>query len=146
MTPQPPNASTQIPDSVAQDARKMRAVLLLAEGVRLNQTWEEVAEEAGTTRRTLQEWRKDRDFQEAVLILTRENLRDMLPVCFRVLEETLQSGDSRSKLRAAELLLKAMGELVDRVETQTTFNAANMDAKSILANLAEEIEAMEQST
>jgi hypothetical protein len=143
MNPQPAHKSTQIPDSIAQDPRKMRAALLIAEGARLDQGWEEIAREAGVTRRALFEWRKDPGFQQAVLILARESIRDSLPMAFKCLGDMLKSGDTRSKLKAAELILRVGGELVERVESTTTLNATNPDAKSILDDLIKEIEAME---
>jgi hypothetical protein len=143
MTPQPPHRSTQLPDTIASDPRKLKAVTMIGQGARLSMDWEEIAQEIGVTRRTLFEWRKADDFKEAVLILARESLADAVPVAYARLEGCLRSGDTRSALRAGELILRASGVLVDRVETQATFNPSRPDAKSILESLRHEIEEME---
>jgi hypothetical protein len=105
--------------------------------------WEAIAQEIGITRRTLYTWRSDPDFKEAVLAVARESLADAVPVAYARLEGCLRSGDTRSALKAGELILRASGVLVDRVESATTFSTSREDAKSILADLAEEIKALE---
>ena len=116
---------------------------MLAGGARLSMTWIEIAEALGVHRDTLLAWRKDPLFQEAVQIVTMETLRDVVPGVYKRLFNILKGNDNKAALRAAELLLRASGQLVDRVENTTVFNASP-DAKSILANLDAEIEALER--
>lgn len=143
MYPHPPHRSTQLPDTIVSDPRKLKAAVMIGQGARLSMEWEAIAQEIGITRRTLYTWRSDPDFKEAVLAVARESLADAVPVAYARLEGCLRSGDTRSALKAGELILRASGVLVDRVESATTFSTSREDAKSILADLAEEIKALE---
>ena len=133
----------RMPPQIENDPRKLKAVEMLAGGARLSMTWIEIAEALGVHRDTLLAWRKDPLFQEAVQIVTMETLRDVVPGIYKCLFNILKGNDNKAALRAAELLLRASGQLVDRVENTTMFNASP-DAKSILANLDAEIEALER--
>ena len=133
-------AAFHVPASIRNDERKLKAAIMLGEGAGLEMGFEAVAAECGVSYRTLFDWRQDDDFQEAMAIIMRKSLKDVMPGAYKTLISLLKSKDPKLKLRAAELAFKITGELVERTEVTAT---VKHDAKSILSGLAREIESME---
>lgn len=124
-----------IPSEIICDPRKLKAVELLGNGARLEMSWEEIAEEAGVSVRSLYTWRRDPAFQEAVTVIMQETLKERIPGVFKKLWGATKDGDLKEAIRAGELLLKAGGVLIDRVAVDT-----GGEAQAMLNDLDQELE------
>ena len=121
--------------------QKLQAATMLAEGVKLTMTWDEIASSCDVSRQTLYEWRQEKEFAEAVATMTQERLKDTIPGVFDMLIGVVRDKeeDTKDKLRAGELLLKAGGMLIDRVDA--TYRE---DARGILDSLDRELQEIKE--
>ncbi|MCI3920405.1 phBC6A51 family helix-turn-helix protein [Paenibacillus sp. TRM 82003] len=85
-------------------AEQLHAIEILALPKRGNMTYEEVAEAVGVSSKTLQRWRKETAFQEAVRRRSLQLLGEQLP---DVLEAIL-NGALRGSAKHSELILKSL--------------------------------------
>ena len=136
MTP----AGPPLPSEILHDPRKLKAATLLGEGALMDHTLQQVAEMVGITDRTLLTWRNTPAFQDAVIIIARKQLKDAMPTAYKSLLQLAKDSDHKIRLRAIELLFKAGGELIERMEVSNP----KAEARSILAALDAEMKTIEQ--
>ena len=106
----------------------------------MDHTLQQVAEMVGITDRTLLTWRNTPAFQDAVIIIARKQLKDAMPTAYKSLLQLAKDSDHKIRLRAIELLFKAGGELIERMEVSNP----KSQARSILAALDAEMKTIEQ--
>ncbi|KEK22481.1 phBC6A51 family helix-turn-helix protein [Bacillus gaemokensis] len=94
----------------------LTAIKWLALPNRDGKTYEEIANECGVTRRTLQEWRKDPLFERELKKEMVRNSQDKLPELIASLSEiAIRDGNAAM----AKLALQINGMLTDKVEVET---------------------------
>lgn len=96
--------------------RQIAAVTLLALPKRGGLTYDEIAEKAGIARSTLQEWRKDDDFNDELKRQVIRNTLDDLPEIMASIPQHIIKDGNAALFRT---LLQAHGMLTDKVEVDT---------------------------
>jgi AcrR family transcriptional regulator len=79
-------------------------------------TWQEIADACGVSRQTIYDWRQEPEVREAIRILMDQHLKEELPGILGSVLEIARRGKDGDRLRAAELVTKLTGMLVDRQE------------------------------
>ena len=100
------------------------AIAILSRPKRGGLTYEQVADEVGISRRTLQEWRKMDEFNEE---LKREIIRstlDRMPEIMASIPDHIINSGNAAMLRT---LLQAHGLLTDKVEVETKGSTMSAD-------------------
>lgn len=104
--------------------KQYAAIAILSRPKRGGLTYEQVADEVGVSRRTLQEWRKSDEFNEE---LKREIIRstlDRMPEVMASIPDHIINSGNAAMLRT---LLQAHGLLTDKVEVETKGNTMSVD-------------------
>lgn len=105
--------------------KQIAAIEYLALPKRGGLTYEQIAEEVGVARSTLQEWRKDDDFNEALtrrtVQITQSYLPDVLQAAFEGITEEKNAAMFRT-------FLQMHGLLTEKHEVETKENNAHADA------------------
>lgn len=113
---------------------KLKAIELLAtKDIEHTLTTGEIAEECGVTRKTLWKWRSDKEFNDALLELSRELSRSVLPKVLSRLAGEIDRASARDVTNIARLLFQYHGELTEKSEV--TVKDSNMDIDKILLDI-----------
>ena len=120
---------------------KQKAILLLTQQIvetgKKPKTFQQIADECGVDEKTLFRWRTDdKDFREARKELVDTYANEIITDAFVALRKQLRT---KSNVKAAEVLLKSQGMLIDRKEgsPETVVNVEVMDRDN--ATLADEL-------
>lgn len=105
--------------------KQIAAIEFLALPKRGGLTYDEVAERVGIARSTLQEWRKDDDFNEARKKRVVQMTQDYLPEVFEAAIKGIVEDRNAAILRT---FLQAHGMLTEKHEIDTGKGGADVDA------------------
>lgn len=96
--------------------KQWAAITILAQPKRAGLTYEQVAEKVGIARSTLQEWRKDDDFNEEIKRQIMRNTIDRLPEVLDSIPDHIINDGNAAMFRT---LLQAHGMLTEKHEVET---------------------------
>lgn len=113
--------------------RKLAIYLIASKGLVHNLTLTQIAEECDVTLATLWNWRADTMFNDALLALTKELHRSLIPKLLQRLAREIDTAPSREITNIAKVLLQYQGELTDKSEVKVTNETITVD--DIIANL-----------
>lgn len=109
------------------------AIGYLSQPKKGGKTYEEIAQECGVTRRTLQEWRKDPLFERELKAEMVRRSQDKLPELIESLAEiAIRDGNAAM----AKLALQINGMLTDKVEIETKKSDGDIDYDALDADLS----------
>lgn len=97
--------------------KQWQAIAILSVPGRAGMTYEEVAEHVGVSDKTLREWRKREDFNEAIKTQVLNNAIDHLPEVFEALPKIIVEEGNGSVLRT---WLQSLGMLTDKKEVEVS--------------------------
>lgn len=113
--------------------KKMAIYLLATKGLVHNMTLNDIAAECEVSNAALWNWRSDAEFNDALLELTKEMHRSLIPKLMQRLAREIDTAPSREITNIAKILLAYQGELNDKTELKITGDVSNVD--DILKNL-----------
>lgn len=109
------------------------AISYLAQPRKGGKTFEEIAQECGITRRTLQEWRKDPLFERELKAEMVRRSQDQMP---ELIESLAQIAIRDGNAAMAKLALQINGMLTDRVSIETGTSDSTIDYDALDAEIA----------
>ena len=109
------------------------AISYLAQPRKGGKTFEEIAQECGITRRTLQEWRKDPLFERELKTEMVRRSQDQMP---ELIESLAQIAIRDGNAAMAKLALQINGMLTDRVSIETGTSDGSIDFDALDSELA----------
>lgn len=113
---------------------KLKAIELLAtKGLEHNMSLEEIAEECNITRKTLWAWRSEKEFNDALMAISKEINRSVLPKVLSRLAKEVDTASARDITNIARLLFQFHGELTEK--TEVTMKEQPLDIESILNDI-----------
>jgi len=118
--------------------KQYAAIAILSQPKRAGLTYEQVAEEVGIARSTLQEWRKDDAFNDELKRQIMRDTIDRLPEVMASVPDHIINDGNAAMFRT---LLQAQGLLTERVEVE-----AKGGATADLDGMRAEIERIRQSS
>lgn len=113
---------------------KLKAIELLAtKGLEHDLSMQEIADECGVARKTLWSWRSEKEFNDALMAISREINRSVLPKVLSRLTREVDKASARDITNIARLLFQFHGELTEK--TEVTMKDQTTDIDSIIANI-----------
>ncbi len=113
---------------------KLKAIELLAtKGLEHDLSMQEIADECGVARKTLWSWRSEKEFNDALMAMSREINRSVLPKVLSRLTREVDKASARDITNIARLLFQFHGELTEK--TEVTMKDQTTDIDSIIANI-----------
>lgn len=104
--------------------KQIAAITILSQPKRGGFTYEQVAEQVGIARSTLQEWRKDDAFNEELKRqIVRNTLDDLPDIMASIPKHIIEEGNAA----LFRTLLQAHGMLTDKVEVESKGSTADID-------------------
>lgn len=104
--------------------KQIAAIVILAQPKRAGLTYEQIADQVGVNRRTLQEWRKEPIFSEEVKKqIVRNTITDLPEIMASVPRHIINDGNAT----LFRTFLQMHGLLTDRVEVAHQAQASNTD-------------------
>ena len=107
------------------------AVSLVAQGALLELTWSQLAERVGVARQTLYVWSKDPGFWDDVRAAMPRELQSAVPEAIAAIRREMKRGKGVNAIKAAELLLRAAGVILDRSEQRTETVVAQLTPDTV---------------
>lgn len=113
---------------------KLKAIELIAtRGLEHEMSMQEIADECKVTRKTLWAWRSDKEFNDALMCMSREINRSVLPKVLSRLAREVDKASARDITNIARLLFQFHGELTEK--TEVTMKDQSLDIDSILKDI-----------
>ena len=110
-------------------ANKLKAIELIAtKGLEHELSLNEIAEECNVSRKTLWSWRSEREFNDALMDMSKEMNRSMLPRVMARLSRDIDNASTRDITNIARLLFQLHGELTEKSEVTVKEQAPDIDA------------------
>ena len=94
--------------------KQLLAIDLLSVPDKGGMKFDEIAEKCGISVRQLHRWRKNPEFKQAIVQVTMENAKAILPDVVKAHEKQA----TRGNVKAIELFYKVMGLLIERQEVE----------------------------
>lgn len=108
---------------------KLKAIELLAtKGLEHTLSLEEIADECNVTRKTLWAWRSEKEFNDALMEISKEISRSVLPKVLSRLARDVDSASTRDITNIARLLFQFHGELTEKSEVTVKENGGDIDS------------------
>lgn len=110
-------------------ANKLKAIELLAtKDLEHELSLTEIAEECNVSRKTLWSWRSEREFNDALMDMSKEMNRSMLPRVMARLSRDIDNASTRDITNIARLLFQLHGELTEKSELTVKEQVPDIDA------------------
>lgn len=110
-------------------ANKLKAIELLAtKDLEHELSLTEIAEECNVSRKTLWSWRSEREFNDALMDMSKEMNRSMLPRVMARLSRDIDNASTRDITNIARLLFQLHGELTEKSEVTVKEQTPDIDA------------------
>lgn len=110
-------------------ANKLKAIELIAtKDLEHELTLNEIAEECNVSRKTLWAWRSEREFNDALMDISKEMNRSILPRVMNRLAKDVDTASTRDITNIARLLFQLHGELTEKSEVTVKEQAPDLDA------------------
>lgn len=110
-------------------ANKLKAIELIAtKGLEHDLSLNEIAAECNVSRKTLWSWRSEREFNDALMDMSKEMNRSMLPRVMARLSRDIDNASTRDITNIARLLFQLHGELTEKSELTVKEQVPDIDA------------------
>lgn len=114
--------------------KQWAAIAILAQPKRGGLTYEQVAEKVGIARSTLQEWRKDDDFNEEIKRQVLRNAIDDLPNIYAAVPGHIIDEGNAAMFRT---FVQSLGMLTEKVEMESKGGNGAVNIDEIKARIAQ---------